>query len=292
MRREFRAHLRETVLARQHWSVYEEARAHEPVLAAHTSIVSVLATLAGGGEAQYVERDALALALIRAQQRAPSALWTSALLIAFAPMLLRLRGRIAGNLGLREELDLLVVERFLEVVQEYPAHRRPGHTALLMRQETQRAVFQLLNRERARAEADTPFEVDLMDLRALGDLVASEVDPEAEEEDRHEMRLLLRERAALAVPSERLELIEATCFWGETIVAYATRRHPGLEGPARAALYERLKRERQRTVAKLRPLFRPAPDDDREGAAEPPASTRLRCARPAGGGAASAAAGT
>jgi hypothetical protein len=241
------------------------------------SIATVLAVLADTSDERYAERDALALALIREQQRAPSGLWTSALLIAFTPMLLRLRGRIAGNVAQRDELDLLVVEVFLEVVQQYAAGRPAGRTALYLRQDSQRAVFRALNLEQARADANTEFVVDGMDLCVLGDHVASEIAPEAEEEDRQEMRMLLRERAALHVPVERLEILEATYVWRESLGELVARRHPELDARARHAVYERLKRERQRTIAKLRPLFfsRDAAEDDR---AEPPASSRQRAA--------------
>lgn len=277
MRREFRAHLRETVLAHQYRSIYEQARLRVPALAAHASIATVLAVLAGTSDELYAERDELALALIREQQRAPSALWTSALLIAFTPMLLRLRGRISGNVVQRDDLDLLVVEVFLEVVQCYPVSRSAGRTALYLRQDSQRAVFRALNLEQARSDANTEFVVDAMDLCVLGDLVASEIAPEAEEEDRQEMRMLLRERAAFHVPVERLEILEATYVWRESLGELVARRHPELDARARHSVYERLKRERQRTVAKLRPLFFTADADDDERS-ELPASSRQRVA--------------
>lgn len=136
------------MLAGSHGPTFDDGRTREPALAADPSILAVLAVLADASEATYPERDALTRALLAEQQRAPSKLWSAALLLAYAPMLTRLRRRLLSSAVDRDELDLLVIEAFLEAAQGYPLeHRRPGHTALYLRQDTQRAVFKLLKLE-------------------------------------------------------------------------------------------------------------------------------------------------
>lgn len=247
--------LRDTVLAKSHGPTFDDARTREPRLAEHTSILSVLAVLADAGEATYPARDALTRALLAEQQRAPSKLWTSALLLAYAPMLTRLRGRLLSSAVDRDELDLLVVEAFLEAAQTYPLdQRRPGHTALYLRQDTQRAVFKLLKLEHRRAEVTGELGDD-DEVVPLGEVIASERDPETEAREVEEMVALLRERAADGVAPERLELVERTYLRGESLRDVVVAAHPELAGDALDAAYQRTKRQRARAIDRLRSLF-------------------------------------
>ncbi|MCC6644566.1 MAG: hypothetical protein IT374_03215 [Polyangiaceae bacterium] len=247
--------LRDTVLAKSHGPTFDDARTREPVLADHASILSVLAVLADASDATYPERDALTRALVAEQQRAPSPLWTSALMLAYAPMLTRLRGRLMSSAVDRDELDLLVVEAFLEAAQAYPLQqRRPGHTALYLRQDTQRAVFKLLKLEHRRAEVTGELG-DEDEIVPLGEVIASERDPETEAREVDEMAAILRARAGGTVPAERLDLVERTYLRGESLRDVVVAANPGVTGDALDAVYQRTKRQRARAGERLRDVF-------------------------------------
>lgn len=247
--------LRDTVLAKSHGPTFDDARLREPRLAEHASILSVLAVLADATESSYPERDALTRALLSEQQRAPSKLWTAALLLAYAPMLTRLRGRLLSSAVDRDELDLLVIEAFLEAVQTYPLlQRRPGHTALYLRQDTQRAVFKLLKLEHRRADATGELGDD-DEIVPLSDVVASERDPETEAGDLEEMVALLRARVAGTVSAERLDLVERTYLRGESLRDVVVAAYPDLADDALDAAYQRTKRQRARAIERIRAAF-------------------------------------
>ncbi|MCC6648106.1 MAG: hypothetical protein IT374_21370 [Polyangiaceae bacterium] len=243
------------MLAKSHGLTFDDARTREPALAAHASILAVLAVLADASEATYPERDALTRALLAEQQRTPSELWSAALLLAYAPMLTRLRGRLLSSAVDRDELDLLVIEAFLEAAQGYPlCVRRPGHTALYLRQDTQRAVFKLLKLEHRRAEVTGELG-DEDEIVPLGELVPSERDPETEARELEEMVALLRARAGDTVPADRLDLVERTYLRGESLRDVVVAANPGVTGDALDAVYQRTKRQRARAIERLRDVF-------------------------------------
>jgi hypothetical protein len=247
--------MRGTVLAPHHRSTFDRARERVPAFASHPSILSVLAILLDESVERYAERDALTLALVREQQREPSPLWTSALLIAYAPMLLRLRGCLVGNDVPAGDLDMLVVEVFLEVVENLREPHRPGRTAMRLRRALRRALFRALDAERGRFDFVDPFDDDL-ELDGLGEFVPSDGGNDLDEDEWEEMRRILLERAATHISPDRLELVARTSLRGEPLHAYLARTRPELAGESRAAEYERLKRERLRTLKKVRVLFR------------------------------------
>jgi hypothetical protein len=249
--------MRETVLAPHHRSTFCRARERVPALAPYPSILPVLGVLLDESDERYAERDALTLALVLEQQREPSPLWTSALLIAYAPMLLRLRGLLVGRDVPADDLDMLVVEVFLEVVGNLREPHRPGRTAIRLRRAVRRALFRALDVERGRFDFTDPFD-DELELGALGEFVASDGGNEVDDDEWEEMRRILFDRAAKHLSPERLELVARTCLRGEPLHEYLTRTRPELDAGSRVAEYERLKRERLRTLKKLRAVFRGA----------------------------------
>jgi hypothetical protein len=249
--------MRETVLSAHHRATFDRARERVSAFATHASIISVLAVLSDTSSERYAERDALTLALVCEQQRAPSPLWSSALLIAYSPMLLHLRGCLVGNELAADDLDMIVVEAFLDAVAQLQAPHRPGRTAIRLRRAVRRSVFRVLNDERARFDTADPFE-DELELHGLGDFVASEGGHEPDEDDQEEMRRVLYERAGRHLSAERLELVAETYLRGEPLTAYVARTRADLDGAARSTEYERLKRDRLRSLKKLRVLLRGA----------------------------------
>jgi hypothetical protein len=239
----------------KHENTFEEARAREPTLAAHASILSILAVMNDESERRYAEREALTRTLVREQQERPGPFWAAVLLIAYAPMLLRLRGRICGDAFARDDLDQMALEAFLEAVGRFPLDGRPTRIAMYLRQDTQRAVFR-----RLRAEQQARLRLTVLEEEALSaeefDLFASGANEQPlDDDEREELVAMLVARVGDRVPPAKLEVVIATHLRGERLRDYVARRHGDLAEDAREVVYQRLKRERLRTLDKLRPLF-------------------------------------
>lgn len=253
--RQLRNPLRDEVMSIKHENTFEEARAREPTLAAHASILSILAVMNDESERRYAEREALTRALVREQQGRPGPLWAGVLLIAYAPMLLRLRGRICGDAFARDDLDQMAFEAFFEAVGRFPLDARPTRIAMHLRQDTQRAVFR-----RLRAEQKARLRLTVLEEEALAveefDLFASGANEHAlDDDEREELVELLVARVGDRVAPAKLEVVIATYLRGERLRDYVARQHGELAHDARELVYQRLKRERLRTLEKLRPLL-------------------------------------
>lgn len=253
--RQLRNPLRDEVMSIKHENTFEEARAREPTLAAHASILSILAVMNDESERRYAEREALTRALVREQQERPGPLWAGMLLIAYAPMLLRLRGRICGDAFGRDDLDQMAFEAFFEAVGRFPLDARPTRIAMYLRQDTQRAVFR-----RLRAEQKARLRLTVLEEEALAveefDLFASGANERAlDDDEREELIELLVARVGDRIAPAKLEVVIATYLHGERLRDYVARHYGDLADDARELVYQRVKRERLRTLEKLRPLL-------------------------------------
>ena len=154
------------VLSKRHVPAFDRARGRHDALAAHHTITSVLGTLGDERRDGYAERDALTRALIAEQQWSPSSFWSAALLLAYYPMLSRLRHRIYGDAIPAGDLDQIVITMFLTVVTEFPLDKKRDRTAMHLRQRTERRVFRLVREDQRRQEfmrpAD-PVELEWLD---------------------------------------------------------------------------------------------------------------------------------
>lgn len=253
--RQLKTALRGEITSARHARSFVAAREREAVLGAFEDVASVLTVLSDESERRYAEREALTRALVREHQRAPSAFWGSVLLVAYAPMLLRLRGRICGDAFSGDDLDQMVLAAFLEVVASFALDRKPTRIAMFLRQDTQRAIFR-----RLRTEQSLQKRLAQLAERALHDddfeLFATEpASDELDDDERKELTALLEGLGAGVVAHGKLEPLIATRLHGETLRAYVQRLHPELGAHELEAAYQRIKRERLRTAAKLRPAL-------------------------------------
>ncbi len=248
--------LRAEVRAARHEPLFEDARRHQEALGQHLSVASVLGLLSDDGPERYAERDALTLALIAEQRRAPCSLWASVLLIAYFPMLSRLRHRIWGDALPGEDLDQLVVLCFLKAVEEYPLDRHLDRTALRLRQRTERLVFQRVRREQRSLERQTSTSPEVFEELCQGGW------PEVRDEghpgprnasDAADMISLLVELTGDSLDGETFDLLTATLVCGRRIPAFIERLHLGLSPEVRARVYQRIKRRHSRALQRLRP---------------------------------------
>jgi len=262
--------LRAEVLSPRHAPLFEAARQESDAFEPHHTIASVLGTLADERREAYPHREALTRALIAEQQRAPCSFWAATLLLAYYPMLSRLRHRIYGDTLPGPDLDQIVITTFLTVVAEFPLDEKRDRTAMRLKQRTQRGVFRILREDQRH-----------QNLVRLTDLERIEVTDEAgwpggrdkprsgprNPKDAADAVSLLLEHAGDLLDGECFDLVTATLICGRRIPGYVRRLAPRLEGDERRRLYQRIKRRHSRALARLRPVLEHlrCPHPDRDG---------------------------
>ncbi len=124
---------------------FEEAKRHQPALAPHSTLSALLTTMGDEREATYPEREAITRALMGEHRRTGDGRWASVLVLAYYPMLSRLRHRLVSSSVGRDELDQIVLTSFVTSVAEVPLEldRMP----MRLRQRTERQVFGFLRKE-------------------------------------------------------------------------------------------------------------------------------------------------
>lgn len=251
--------LRAEVRAERNQKRFEEAKNHQLELREHETVLSVLAVLGDESALRYAEKEALARALLREHK------WNAVLVVAFYPMLARLRGRIFGDAVPGDDLDQIVLSSFFEVVRDFPLSQRRDRTCMYLRQMTQREVFKRVRAEQRDLEQvrfDDPEDISRRqdDLESLGHLASwPETKPnKPRRRDPKENAALvsfLVERAGHILDGDKLELVVATLVRGELLTSYVDRVHPDLSPSERRRTYQRIKRRHSRAIARLREVL-------------------------------------
>lgn len=266
--------LRREALSPRHVRRFEEARGREPALTGYRCIAAVLATLELDDSDAYSEKDALTRALIAEQQTAPCSLWASALLVAYYPMLSRLRHRIYDDVLAEADQDQLVVTSFLSVVAEFPLADNPDRITLRLRWMTQRLVFRWVRQELREQKV-----VMLAEPEHIDDLQEEARPPDCNPSspgapgrqahliDKGAVRTLLVTRFGDVVDRGKLDLV-LTLIQEEPLNRRVARLYPDRSDEERMRIYERLKRRRKRTIKELREGLSdfPCTDPDQEEA--------------------------
>ena len=247
--------LRRVALSLRHGHRFEDARSRHPALAAHPSMATVLAALERDDRDAYAEKEALTRALIAEHQAHPSSFLASVLLVAYYPMLSRLRHRIYGDALADEDLDQLVVASFLSVVAEYPMADRQERTALRLRQMTEHLVFRWVRQELREQKVvllAEPERIDgLLDEAAPPDCDPSSPGRQAHLIDEDAVRRLLVARFGDVVDRRKLDLV-LTLVQEEPLNQRVDRLFSDRSAEERTRIYERLKRRRKRTIKELK----------------------------------------
>ena len=257
--------LRRQAVAAMNRELFDVAKERHPVLVGHESVLAVLEALGVPSRRSVAEKDALIRALIAEQQLQPHPLWATALLVAFQPMLRRLRGRLVCRALAGQDLDQLVVAAFLEAVATFPLDRRGAPALLCVRQLTARWVFRRLTLEqREHALVCTLEHAELLELeqrrydeqgeRRWPELMAQEVAPPDPEESAQ------LEAFLIGLLGDRLEpgclrLVIATLVHGERLRSLVSRTCPALTPTEQDREQARLKRRHSRTIATMRELL-------------------------------------
>jgi hypothetical protein len=227
---------------------YEEARARQRALLPYASPAEVLSALAPKSPLSLPARDIVASALVAERQRSADPLWQTLLVLAFEPMLVRLRTR-AGRMR-SDDLDQRVLVAFLGALTVV---RAGPFLAVALKRATARLLFPPLKVER-REEGHALFEEETHPP----DLFTVDLATRAAE--------VIRIIEATG-GTELREAMLATRGTDETLRAYVTRTHPNATPAERANAYERLWRARNAVERRLRESQRPNPDSDAEPAA-------------------------
>ena len=247
--------LRSEVRASKHQKLFSEARRRHPILSEHHAIFSVMGVLATEGALRYAEKDALTIALISEQQRRPSSFWSSVLLVAYYPMLSRLRHRIFGDAFPAEDLDQLVIESFLSVVAGYPVGSVQDRTALRLRQQTEKLVFRAVCDEQDRQELFRPIPNEsLEDIEhdEWPEGKKSSVPEYLHPSDAAEAVSLLVEHVGPMLDGATFDMMTATLVCGQRIGGYLEAVFPQMPADERRRTYQRIKRRHSRTLKRIR----------------------------------------
>ena len=266
--------------------LFKEAKRRHPELEGHETPMSVLALLSAMSSERWEKKDALIRAVLAEQQERPHQFWNALLVVAFYPMLSRLRNRIIGEILTYDDLDQIVLSSFLEVVRAFPLDQRTDRTCMYLRQMTQRRVFRRLKREQREHEAVCA--VKAAKLEQLEEELVDIADPETLAQRRHlrwpetrppkdedrgareqeRMIAFLVERVGGEIDDDRLDLVIATQVRGEMLSRHVARLYPDLSPEERRRVYQRIKRRHSRALAKLRELLADAtcPQTDPPGA--------------------------
>lgn len=237
--------LRRDAISARHQRAFEVGRGMQPALAGHADAASVLAMLDDEAEGTYPAREVLMKALLHEHRTSHAAVWSMLLMGAFKPMLVRLRGRLISDTVPGEELDQLVVTAFLAALTEVPLMDR---LPMRLRQRTERQVFAFLRKEREQRHPD-------IDVETLEDVEPEE--PAASEPTNaglYDLALLLQRATESGVSTSGLAVVEATVLRRELLRSYVERLEPN-DDVARERLYQRLKRQRTRTMQRLNSLL-------------------------------------
>jgi hypothetical protein len=218
-------------------------------------VLDALDMLDDESEETYPEREALTRALILEYQAHPSSFWSAMITLAYLPMLRRLRGRLTSS-QTTDDLDQLLIEIFLEVVAAFPLATQKTRTALLLRQATQRELFNRLKHDRTKQKKH-----ETLVLLAQEHLCTNEIffgprcSAELEDDEIEELVNILRQRAQGLIAETKLSMIIETRLRRGKLRDMIANAHPAATGQDLVTLYQRVKRERLRAENKLRDVL-------------------------------------
>ena len=234
--------------------LFEQARNRNSALTHYNTPSSVLTALGDTLDNTYSQKEKLTRALIREQQSRPRPFWSSLLITAYLPMLIRLRTQIIGNIFPSDDLDQLVIYSFLEVIHQFPLSKWQDYTCVRLSHQTRRRVFRELKRE-------TRYRC-LLDRRSPDDLTKQELEDRylgedqrpkgCEPENINQLADLFIDAVNDAIELDKVKLVVATKIHGEDLRHYIKRNGLELSASTEEQNYQRLKRQRSRVLARLR----------------------------------------
>ncbi len=224
---------------------YGAALGRHEAFARHETAGAVLAALGSDLESPD-HKDALTRALVAEHQRGDGKVWSGVLLVAFTPLMLRLRAYVTPPPFVEhDEVDHAVVESFLRAVAQVDPVRT-SRICLRLRRLTERHYYRYLQTERRQWKLRTRIEEEpfIPESPPRPDDVI-----ETLESGRKVARLADELKCARGL---EVRLIQDTTLRRESLSAYLNRTYPNLGTEERRRLYQRLKRRRSRTLQQIR----------------------------------------
>lgn len=252
------AALRAEVRSSKHSACFADARRRHEAFRDHGGIASVLGVLSDDSHVRYDEKEALTRALIAEQQSRPSSFWAAVLLVAYYPMLSRLRHRIYGDALADDDLDQLVMTSFLAVVADYPLDAGLDRTPMRLRQRTERQVFRVVCAEQDELllfRSGPPEDIEDEEHVRWPEVRPNGKPAPRNPIDTADAVTLLVEHAGRLLDGETFDLVTATLICGRRITSYVDGALPDLDPGERRRVYQRIKRRHSRALARIRPAL-------------------------------------
>lgn len=239
--------LRQDVLSPRHHSRFAEACQRRDDLGQYATTADVLRALSSERKDRYAERERLTRALLDEQRKHPSTLWSTMLIVAYYPMLSRLRFRLVSDRIGSDDLDQLVLMAFIRTIALIPFDKKPDRIAMHLRQYTGKQLFRLMFWESRIDSLANDEETELIDI-AVNELV--------ERDDLHEWQMMLgdlRRRVGDDIGDREIDTIAATVIGQEELWSFVTRVVTD-DPTEQTRVYQRLKRQRTRALDCMRRL--------------------------------------
>ncbi len=245
--------LRKEVVSARHQRSYDDARCRREGLVDLFTVPDLLALLGEGRVNDYVRKDLATRGLLAEYQRSGDSFWSSLLLVAYFPMLSRLRHRIWGNCVGQDDLDQLVIIAFLGVCRDYDLDRYDSYTIVRLRQLTQKRVFKELRQVQGEQNQQRDLEQLARDIGDFDPFKESKSPPSPPEIEG--MAEALFDLAEDWLPPHNIELIVATILYREPLRKYVVRVEPEEVVDHAERVYQRYKRRRTRAVKRVKRML-------------------------------------
>lgn len=138
--------LRADVMSAQSVRTLSDARSTCELLSPFEDAEALIAAIRDRRKAHEQERDRLTRAVIDLHREGPSRFWSSVMVVAYYPLLRRIRSKLAGGQLTSDDLDQLVIIGFLTTLStaKLELYR---HISIGLDQRTRRYVYNALGRE-------------------------------------------------------------------------------------------------------------------------------------------------
>jgi hypothetical protein len=242
--------LRRALRLRPCQPAFDDASCRHTAFTACSGLQDLLRIVADRAPGSYPLREALSRAMLAEYQRTLAEPWPSALLIAYAPLLLSTSRAVESDLVPPADLNQIVVEAFLTVARSFPLDRWRTHTARRLKHRTRERVFATLNRAerevlRVRADDET---ARTGGSRTPPDSALAE--PAVSDETNANIKLLIELAGDLATTLQ-LQVVAETCIRNRPLKEFVASEHPEAGAAEQKRLYEQLKRARTRTLDRI-----------------------------------------
>ena len=238
---------------------FEAARDRHPALRPFDDPLAAVDFLNDTDRRATSARSEVTRAMIEEVQTRGTSCWAAVLLYAYFPGLLRIRGSAHRARGLSaEEIDLLVIEAFVEVASTLPLDRQGRLAVVNLVLGTRKVVFRHLRSEAERVDTERAWP------EGLEDIIAGHIpSPEG---------LLIRREAERALAPERIRawvrdlckgepeddtlLVLGTYASGTPLITYVRQVWSDAGADELLRHYERCRRRRSRLLDRLRQKVR------------------------------------